>query len=104
MTAVSRCLSGGNAVVDNQTTSCDLMVFGALGNLAKRKLFPALFQLDRAGLLAPDNRILAIARRDMTTEQVRDSLREELEAQVGLEDIDDAVFRQFVQRLLPAGF
>jgi len=86
-------------VVDNQTTSCDLMVFGALGNLAKRKLFPALFQLDRAGLLAPDNRILAIARRDMTTEQVRDTLREELEAQVGLDDIDDAVFRQFVQRV-----
>ncbi|NQD96588.1 hypothetical protein HP532_28425, partial [Pseudomonas sp. CrR25] len=29
--------------------SCTLALFGALGDLALRKLFPALYQLDRAG-------------------------------------------------------
>ena len=37
-------------------------LFGALGDLALRKLFPALYQLDRAGLLNSDTRILALSR------------------------------------------
>ena len=36
---------------------CTLALFGALGDLALRKLFPALYQLDRAGLLPADTRI-----------------------------------------------
>ena len=41
--------------------SCTFALFGALGDLALRKLFPALYQLDRAGLLHDDSRILALA-------------------------------------------
>ena len=41
---------------------CTFALFGALGDLALRKLFPALYQLDRAGLLHDDTRILALAR------------------------------------------
>jgi glucose-6-phosphate 1-dehydrogenase len=41
---------------------CTFALFGALGDLAVRKLFPALYQLDRAGLLHADTRILALAR------------------------------------------
>ena len=40
---------------------CTLALFGALGDLALRKLFPALYQLDRAGLLPADTRILGQA-------------------------------------------
>ena len=29
----------------------DLVLFGVLGDLSRRKLIPALFQLDRSGLL-----------------------------------------------------
>ena len=32
----------------------DLIIFGASGDLSARKLFPALYQLDRAGLLQDD--------------------------------------------------
>ena len=42
--------------------SCTFALFGALGDLALRKLFPALYQLDRAGLLHDGTRILALAR------------------------------------------
>ncbi len=41
---------------------CTLALFGALGDLALRKLFPALYQLDRAGLLHADTQILALSR------------------------------------------
>ncbi|MCF5735424.1 MULTISPECIES: glucose-6-phosphate dehydrogenase [Pseudomonas syringae group] len=41
---------------------CTFALFGALGDLAVRKLFPALYQLDRAGLLHEDTKILALAR------------------------------------------
>ena len=41
---------------------CTFALFGALGDLALRKLFPALYQLDGAGLLHDDTRILALAR------------------------------------------
>ena len=36
---------------------CTFALFGALGDLALRKLFPALYQLDRANLLHPDTRL-----------------------------------------------
>lgn len=41
---------------------CTFALFGALGDLALRKLFPALYQLDRAGLLHEDTHLLALAR------------------------------------------
>ena len=41
---------------------CTFALFGALGDLAVRKLFPALYQLDRAGLLHDETRIIALAR------------------------------------------
>jgi hypothetical protein len=41
---------------------CTFALFGALGDLALRKLFPALYQLDRANLLHEDTRMLALAR------------------------------------------
>ena len=40
----------------------DIVIFGAQGDLAQRKLLPALYQLDRAGLLHPHARIIGIAR------------------------------------------
>ena len=41
------------------TPNVDLALFGALGDLALRKLYPALYHLDRDGLLGTDTRILA---------------------------------------------
>jgi glucose-6-phosphate 1-dehydrogenase len=48
---------------------CTFALFGALGDLAVRKLFPALYQLDRAGLLHAETRILALAREAGTPEE-----------------------------------
>lgn len=44
--------------------ACDFILFGAKGDLAMRKLFPALFQLDKANLLNADSKIIGVARAD----------------------------------------
>ncbi len=43
----------------------DLVVFGATGDLARRKLIPALYQRCRAGQVPPEARILGVSRRAM---------------------------------------
>lgn len=57
---------------------CRWVIFGASGDLAKRKLFPALFHLHRKGLLHERSRIVACARQEMPREAFRDLLRERL--------------------------
>ena len=76
----------------------DLIIFGATGDLSARKLFPALFQLDAAGLLPDDLRIIAVARQEQTTE----GFHHELLARMGSakrQSISDAAWQQFAQRL-----
>jgi glucose-6-phosphate 1-dehydrogenase len=41
---------------------CDLVIFGALGDLATRKLLLCLYQLDKANLLEPDTKIIGVDR------------------------------------------
>ena len=48
--------------------ACDLILFGTKGDLARRKLLPALYQLEMAGLLHVDSRITGVARDDLTQE------------------------------------
>jgi hypothetical protein len=42
-----------------------VVIFGASGDLTKRKLLPALFHLEQAGLLPEHFRIVGVARRDL---------------------------------------
>lgn len=48
------------------------LLFGTTGDLARKKLFPALFALHDAGYLDPAATILGIGRRDWDQEQYRD--------------------------------
>ena len=76
----------------------DLIIFGATGDLSARKLFPALFQLDAAGLLPDDLRIIAVARQEQTTE----AFHHELLAKMGSakrQSISDKAWQQFARRL-----
>ncbi|HTN34652.1 MAG TPA: glucose-6-phosphate dehydrogenase [Marinobacter sp.] len=80
-------------------THCDLMLFGALGDLAQRKLFPALYQLDRAKLLAGGSRILALARTSLDTAGLRKRLLAALKQHVKDEEFDESVASTFLQRV-----
>ncbi|WP_296445367.1 glucose-6-phosphate dehydrogenase [Rhodoferax sp. UBA5149] len=51
--------------------SFDLVMFGATGDLAWRKLMPALFQAFRHGTLPEGGRIIGVARDELSDEQFR---------------------------------
>jgi glucose-6-phosphate 1-dehydrogenase len=57
-------------VLENQL----IVIFGASGDLTKRKLIPALYQLYRQELLPKHFAILGIGRTHLSTEQFRDKL------------------------------
>lgn len=86
-------------MADLKETRCDLMLFGALGDLAQRKLFPAMYQLERAKLLHPATRILAIARKPVSTEEVHGLLRAMLEQHLKAGEFDEAVLQCLLQRV-----
>lgn len=53
-------------------------LFGATGDLAKRKLFPALFSLYKEGKLSENFAVIGLARRSRTNEQFRQELYESI--------------------------
>src|SRR5262245_8657339 len=59
---------------------CTLAIFGASGDLAKRKLFPALLNLKRSKLLPDAFAVVGLATSDMTSEAFRNRLAAEMPA------------------------
>ncbi|MDD1605827.1 MAG: glucose-6-phosphate dehydrogenase, partial [Methylococcaceae bacterium] len=41
---------------------CDLVIFGALGDLSRRKLLISLYRLENANLIEPDTCIIGVDR------------------------------------------
>ena len=60
--------------------SCVMVIFGASGDLAKRKLVPALYNLARDHLLSQQFAVVGFATRDYTTETFRTHLDAAMEA------------------------
>jgi glucose-6-phosphate 1-dehydrogenase len=57
---------------------CLLVIFGATGDLAKRKLFPALLNLRRSNLLPGEFAVLGVATSEMSSEAFRERLQGDL--------------------------
>ena len=74
-----------------------IVLFGATGDLAKRKLLPGLAYLEQSAL-APDVRIVGTAMDDLTTEEFRDLARRAI-ASFGTRTMDDAAWQTFADRL-----
>lgn len=85
--------------MSEQTPSVDLALFGALGDLALRKLYVAMYHLDREGLLADDARILGLARQDYEAEAYRARVRDALESRVDASERTEESMERFVSRL-----
>ncbi|GEK47173.1 glucose-6-phosphate dehydrogenase [Halomonas pacifica] len=85
--------------VASATPSVDLAMFGALGDLALRKLFPALYHLEREGLLGETTRILGLARQTLETAAFRDKVTAALKTHLKGETLDKACLARFLERL-----
>ena len=68
--------------VQAQADPVSLVVFGATGDLAMRKIYPALASLCRNQLLSPETRILAVGRKPLSPEGYANLLAEKLAGSV----------------------
>jgi len=83
---------------DYQSAS-EIVLFGALGDLSRRKLLPALYQLDRVGLLNSESRIVGVARQGMNIDEFSDFVIENLTSFVK-EELDESTLERFKSRLV----
>jgi len=80
------------------SSKIDLVLFGARGDLSRRKLFPALFQLDKADLLSSSTRIAAVARQKLDSATFIEQMGETLKTNLG-DDWTDEVWSRFKKRI-----
>ncbi|WP_257454545.1 glucose-6-phosphate dehydrogenase [Archangium lipolyticum] len=87
------------AIATVRAEPCTFVLFGASGDLARRKLLPALYHLALEGHLPPESAIIGAALPVMSTEQFRASMREAIECAPGARPVDEAAWRTFSRRL-----
>jgi glucose-6-phosphate 1-dehydrogenase len=85
--------------------SCVLVLFGASGDLAKRKLFPALLNLRKSGLLRDEFAVLGLATSEMSSDAFRERLDADMRTFAG-SDVDAGHWAWLRQRThyLPGDF
>ncbi len=77
----------------------DLVIFGATGDLARRKIFPGLYRRFWAGQMTSDSRIIGAARSDMTVAEFRAQIGAAIAEFVGADKRDDAMIAGFLSRI-----
>jgi glucose-6-phosphate 1-dehydrogenase len=78
--------------------STSLIIFGATGDLTRRKLMPALFRQWRKGRLPEELAIVGVARRDLSGAQFSQSMLQGMRELGGLE-VEERAWEAFSQRL-----
>lgn len=74
------------------------VIFGATGDLTKRKLIPALYNLAKDRLLPDEFAVIGIARREATDEEFRARIREEMQ-EFATSEIDLEIWSWLEERL-----
>lgn len=87
---------------DSANKPCDFVLFGTRGDLARRKLLPSLYQLDKAGLLHPETRVVGVARQDLSLEEYHQVVNDALNTFVK-EPLCTTTLERFVARLAYVG-
>ena len=78
---------------------CALVIFGATGDLTKRKLLPALYNLELETPLPAGFSVVAVARRPITNEQWRGYVKDAINEFSRHRPVDPAVWESFSQGL-----
>lgn len=76
---------------------CIVVIFGASGDLTKRKLVPALYRLAQERLLPAEFAIVGLARTEMSSEEFRARMKEAIEEFSEAKRVDEDVWNSFAQ-------
>jgi glucose-6-phosphate 1-dehydrogenase len=76
---------------------CAVVIFGATGDLAKRKLIPALYRLVQERLLPAEFAIVGLGRTPMTDEEFREKMKASVVEFSESKSVDEEVWRSFAE-------
>ncbi|WP_422926272.1 glucose-6-phosphate dehydrogenase [Singulisphaera sp. PoT] len=101
--SVNPLLAGAGSVQSAQP--CTLVIFGGSGDLARRKLLPAVYNLALDGVLPTNFAVVGFAKNDFTDEEFRNFAREGIE-QFSRRPVDEAHWPEYERALffVPASF
>jgi glucose-6-phosphate 1-dehydrogenase len=77
----------------------DLVIFGGAGDLAMRKLMPALYHRDSDGQLPEGCRVISVGRRDLSHAEFLAMVEESLQSTLDKDEFSPALWQSFSQRL-----
>jgi len=107
--AISPSLQAGEPRPDRQirpADPCAMVIFGATGDLTKRLVMPALYNLARTKVLPVNFALIGVARADGSAQSWRDELHGMLKSFVGdassgfnIDHIDEAVWNRLAERM-----
>ena len=83
----------------NKPDALTLVIFGASGDLTRRKLMPALYLLYKAGRLPRRFAVLGMARTSYDDDRFRTSIREGLLSFVRPDEVDEKAIHAFLSCL-----
>ena len=75
-----------------------VVVFGATGDLSHRKIFPAFYNLRRAGLLPTETSIVGYSRRSYTDAAFADEMKEAV-TEYSRNEVEGALWNDFAQTI-----
>src|SRR5262245_64286961 len=99
MSITQSALPGGGAPSVHPADPCVLVIFGASGDLTKRLLMPALFNLQCDALLPKQFAIVGMAMDELTTDQFRDRMSNDIKQFNTRKTFDADTWSSFRNRL-----
>ena len=87
-----------SATGTQKKTSCIMVIFGAMGDLTKRKLLPSLYNLAKHNLMSDNFAVVGVSRAPMTHEEFREKQRAVMD-QFATDKFDPALGKWLADRL-----
>ena len=84
---------------ERRVPECSIVIFGANGDLTKRKLVPALYRLAYERRLPAGFAVLGLSRTGMSDDQFREKMRESVARFLEDSPFDEEVWKSFAQGL-----
>jgi glucose-6-phosphate 1-dehydrogenase len=85
--------------IERTSEPCALVIFGATGDLTKRKLIPALFQLAQQRMIPAEFAVIGVGRQPLSDEDFRSKMRLGLLEFGDKEEFDESTWQSFAQGL-----
>jgi len=84
---------------ERKMPECAVVIFGANGDLTKRKLLPALYRLAYERRLSPGFAVIGISRTAMSHDQFREKMRDSVKRFKENTEFDESVWNSFAEGL-----